>query len=271
MENNQELTPKKDTAKKVISIVLNVLFYIFIAFLLIFAIANLSGKDEKIPKLFGYSFMSVQSTSMEGTKDDSFNKGDLIIVKKASDKTIEKLEVGDIITFKDYNLDASTNQLNTHRIVYIGTNDDGQKYYVLQGDEVEVLYPNRVFTTMEAYNEDVNIRQVSQLIGDSQIIATYSGKITNGGKVLNFLTTQKGFGLCIVLPTGILLLLEAFFLVRNLLTLNRQKLEEEMTKKQETSQEEKEAERERMRQEILAEMAQKEKEQSEENNKETSD
>lgn len=254
MENNQEVVTKKDTVKKVLTIILNVLFYLFIAFLLIFAIANLSGKENKVPRLFGYSFMSVQTTSMEGNNKDSFNAGDLVIVKAVNDKTIENLKVGDVITFKDYNLDPKSNQLNTHRIVYIGTNDEGSKYYILQGDEVATKYPNRVFETKEQYDEDINVRMTCQLIGKDEIIAKYSSKITNGGKTLTYLQSKQGFGLCIVLPTGLLLLLEAYILVKNLLVLNRQKLEAEMAEKAEAEKEDLEAQKEKMRQEILAEM-----------------
>lgn len=255
---NQETNNK---VKKILTIVLNVLFYLFIAFLFIFAIANLNGKENNVPKIFGYSFMSVQSTSMEGTEENSFNKGDLIITKSVNEEMIAELKVGDVITFKDYNLDPKTNQLNTHRIVYIGTNAEGHKYYILQGDEVSVKSPNRVFTTKEAYDSDVNISMTCQLIGDEQIIAKYSSKIVKGGEKLNFLQSKTGFGLCIVLPTALLLLLEAFLLVKNLLDLNKQKLEAKMAEQNEANKEALEAEKEKMRQEILAELeAQKNKE-----------
>lgn len=263
MENNQEVISKKNTVKKVLTIILNVLFYLFIAFLLIFAIANLSGKENKVPKLFGYSFMAVQTESMVGDNKDSFNAGDLVIVKAINKKAIEELKVGDVITFKDTNLDPKTNQLNTHRIVYIGTNSEGGKYYILQGDYVKKNYPNRVFTTKEAYDGDVNIRMTCQLIGENDIVGTYSSKITNGGKTLAYLQSKQGFGLCIVLPTGLLLLLEAYILIKNLLILNRQKLEAEMAEKAEVHKEDLEAERERIRKEILAEMEASKKESNE--------
>lgn len=255
---NQETSNK---VKKILTIVLNVLFYLFIAFLFIFAIANLNGKENNVPNLFGYSFMSVQSTSMEGNEDDSFNKGDLVITKSINEDMIAELKVGDVITFKDYNLDPQTNQLNTHRIVYIGTNTEGHKYYILQGDEVKTKNPNRVFTTKEAYDSDINISMTCQLIGDEQIIAKYSSKIIKGGEKLDFLQSKTGFGLCVVLPAALLLLLEAFLLVKNLLELNKQKLEAQMAEQNEANKEALELEKEKMRQEILAELeAQKNKE-----------
>lgn len=102
-----------------------------------------------------------------------------------------------------------------------------------------------------------------QLIGENDIVGTYSSKITNGGKTLAYLQSKQGFGLCIVLPTGLLLLLEAYILIKNLLVLNRQKLEAEMAEKAEVHKEDLEAERERIRKEILAEMEASKKESNE--------
>ncbi|HBP25959.1 MAG TPA: hypothetical protein DD618_03305, partial [Acholeplasmatales bacterium] len=63
--------------KKIVKIVLNVLFYSFIAVLLLFSIANMRIKtNADIPNIFGRGFLAVISDSMEGDQDDSFNQGD---------------------------------------------------------------------------------------------------------------------------------------------------------------------------------------------------
>ena len=89
MENTEKIVKNEENKpiwKKVVFIVLNVLFYGFIIFLLAFAIANISAKKHNnIPSIFGYGFLTVASDSMDGNKDDSFKEGDMIIVKIVKD------------------------------------------------------------------------------------------------------------------------------------------------------------------------------------------
>ncbi len=259
-----EKSVKQSITKKVLTIVLNVLFYLFICFLIVFSIANLRGREESVPNLFGYNFLSVQSSSMDGNKEDSFKKGDLVIGKIANDDIIANLKVGDIITFKDTTISDKTNQYNTHRIVAISTFEDGSKSYICQGDKVGVtdstkdyVYDQNRFENLNGAEDEAWASEVSkhiQTVSKDQIISVYRGNWKNGGKTLDFLQSKKGFGLCIVLPTAILLLLEGFFLVRNILILNKQKMEESMAQKEEQQKAELEAEKARIREELLKEM-----------------
>ena len=94
MENTKQMNP---TVKKVLSIVFNVLFYAFLIVLFVFAISNIRSKKNNIPNIFGVGYLTAQSGSMTGT----FEAGDNIWVKIANEKRIEKIEVGDIVTFYD--------------------------------------------------------------------------------------------------------------------------------------------------------------------------
>ena len=77
MENEKKTTPRK-----VLTITLNSLFYVIIVVLLIFSLANIKVKKENdIANVFGVGFLSVQSNSMLGDQEDSFEKGDMIFVK----------------------------------------------------------------------------------------------------------------------------------------------------------------------------------------------
>lgn len=252
--NNEE---NKPVWKKVVYITLNVLFYIFIAFLLIFAIANIaSKKNNNIPTIFGYGFLNVASDSMDGNKEDSLKVGDLIIVKLANEKRISEIEVEkSIITYYDDEL----KMLVTHRVVDIKTNDQGNKVYYTQGDKVEVINPGG------DYKDDGNYYSVELHYADD-ILAIYSGKISGAGKVLAFLQTKAGFGLCIVLPTALLLIFEAYLLIKNLFAVNREKLAAEMEAKggnQNTF--DIEEEKRKIREELLAEMKKEEEAKTKEN------
>lgn len=267
MENTEKIVQNeevKPTWKKVVYIVLNVLFYAFIIFLLAFAIANISAKKHNnIPSIFGYGFMAVASDSMEGNKEDSFKVGDLIIVRMPNEKRIDNLVAEEsIVTYYD----DSKGVLVTHRLVDI-IGEGTTAIYVTQGDKVELDNPSANYAPGD---DDLYLCETHY---DNEILAIYSSKIKGVGKVLAFLQTKAGFGLCIVLPTALLLIFEAYLLIKNLFEINRQKLTQELEAKglNQNANFDPEEEKRRIREELLAEMrkeqemkAQEEKENKEE-------
>ena len=251
MENTKQMNPK---VKKVLSIVFNVLFYAFLIILFIFSISNIRSKKNNIPNVFGIGYLTAQSGSMTGT----FEAGDNIWVKIATEKKIENLKIGDIITFYDPSIaesitraggeDDGTN-LNTHRIVDIKTMEDGSLRYICQGDYVKKDFPSEVYDSSRATNK------FTQTVVKEDIKAIY---IKNMGKgmtsILKFAKSSLGFGLCIVLPTALLLVYEVVMLIRNIMKLNKEKLEAQMAETQAAQQEDLEAQKQRMREELLAEL-----------------
>ena len=277
-KNPQEEKPE-EIWKKVTRIVLNVLFYIFIIFLLVFSIGNLRSQDNNIPNMFGTGYMNVLTGSMttqEGVEpnEDSFEVGDMIFVKMPNEKRIDALEIGDIVTFvypvsqtNASNIYGNTANLDeigeiniTHRIVDITTNSNGDTVYIAQGD----YYKDQT----QEYSRDGDAAVYAdyiQTFDQSKIKGIYSGQWNNAGNTLKFLQSSLGFGLCIVLPTFLLLVFEAVLLVRNILKNNREKMAAQM----EENKIDLEAEREKMKQELLNEM--KAKKSSLEEKKETKD
>ena len=267
MENTEKIVKNEEVKpawKKVVYIALNVLFYSFIIFLLAFAIANISAKKHNnIPSIFGYGFLTVASDSMDMTneqgieaKKDSFKIGDLLIVKIANDKRIEKLTPEeDIITY----FDANKNIFITHRLVDI-VGEGNTAIYVTQGDKVEVTNPSANYAP-----GDEDMYMVEQHF-NSEILAIYSGKMGGVGKVLTYLQTKAGFGLCIVLPTALLLIFEAYLLIKNLFEINRQKLAEEFGNKGSSQNVnfDIEEEKRKIREQLLAEMKKEEEAKKEE-------
>lgn len=260
MEEKQikDFEEQKPTWKKVVGIVLNVLFYTFLAFLFLFAIANIAGKNKnKIANLFGYGFLNVVTDSMEGDKVDSLKVGDMIIVKLVKEgdtSALDKLEIEkSIITYYDYSL----KDLSTHRLVDI-IDDNGIKTYRTQGDRVEVDYP-----TFDYVQELKNTSIYTEDHYASDILAVYTGTRLKGfGKVLNFLQSSVGFITCLIVPCALLLGFEVFLLVRNIVRANNAKMQEEMANS--NSSFDAEAERERIRQELMKEMQQQNQQPTEE-------
>lgn len=221
------ITNHKETIIKVSKIVLNVLFYAFVLLILLFAIANTKVKTTAdFPNIFGTGFLSVQSNSMDGDEKDSFKQGDLIFVNVLNDKERDALKVGDIVTFYGMFYSESEGKqvraLNTHRIVEVG-----ESYFVTQGDWV-AKQPGRKYDP-NIINDENNY----EIINKKEALAVHKSTWRSAGKTLDYLQTSTGFGLFIVLPTVLILGVEGFFLVKNILKINQEKMEEKFKQKDE--------------------------------------
>lgn len=90
--------------------------------------------DRKDKSLFGYRIYTIETNSMKTDKSisdrfkgESFERGDLIVVKLNSP---ESIKVGDIITFVPTGVDDGTIYL-THRVVQ---KNDKTKQFITKGD-----------------------------------------------------------------------------------------------------------------------------------------
>lgn len=239
----QELKTPMTTKQKVwfgVKIALNVVFYILILLVLLFSISNIraKNKNDQIPNIFGKGYLNVLSDSMTGDNKDSFNTGDMIIVKIANKKNISKLEVGNIVTFYDYRLASNKgagSALDTHRIVYIDkTNNDSYVYYTV-GDKITKQL-NFDASKLNADNYLTILNSLGsnnyQAFGSTEIRGIYSGKWSGFGKTIQ--TINNHFIAIIIVPVAILLVFEIGVLVLNIMRAREEKLKLEM---KETSQE----------------------------------
>lgn len=230
MKNSEQSLPLK-----ISKIVLNVLFYTVIVLLLVFSIANMKVKrDDNIANIFGTGILSVQSNSMYGDLEDSFEKGDMLFVKMLDEDSREDLEIGDIVTYFDLSIYA----FNTHRIVEI---NESEGYLITQADYNYVAQNNNTEP-----DQPVNIEDV---------IAVYTEtKVSGFGNALDYLQTSAGFAIFIIVPVIILLIVEGVILTRTIMSANKEKLANQYAQEKEDAMKDLEAEKERMRKEILAEL-----------------
>ena len=239
----QELKTPMTTKQKVwfgVKIALNVVFYILILLVLLFSISNIraKNKNDQIPNIFGKGYLNVLSDSMTGDNKDSFNTGDMIIVKIANKKNISKLEVGNIVTFYDYRLASNKgagSALDTHRIVYTDkTNNDSYVYYTV-GDKIAKQL-NFDASKLNADNYLTILNSLGsnnyQAFGSTEIRGIYSGKWSGFGKTIQAINNH--FIAIIIVPVAILLVFEIGVLVLNIMRAREEKLKLEM---KETSQE----------------------------------
>ena len=199
----------KTEAKKIVSIVLNVLvwaFLVFAALTTILTFVSMNAKDG-VPSVFGKSIVSVQSDSMDGNKKGSFKQGDLLFVDKITADEAWDLQEGTIIVYRapiDINGDGETGDINTHRIVRKWTTEGGIVYFKTQGDK---------------YGEDTYDLRFTD------VVAVYNGhsRLRGMGAVADFLKSSIGFLLVVVLPMALFFLYELYNLLKIIMEQKMQK------------------------------------------------
>jgi signal peptidase len=189
--------------KKIGNFIIDTLVVVILVVSVLVTIASVSSRTSGVSNLFGYTLLSVQTDSMEPV----IRPGDLIIGRLNADG-VQEYEVGDIVTFQM--LVDRTLIYNTHRII-AKESVGSEIYYTTQGDN-----------TAEA-------DQNSIVSGD--IVSAYQNiRIPKLGTVMDYLQTQLGFFLCVLLPMILLFCIQLGGFVRNLVAYNREKAAEEAVK-----------------------------------------
>ena len=181
--------------KKILSIVLNVLVWAFVAVSLLITVMVFAAQNSEdgVPALFGVSFINIETGSMK----DTYFEGDLVFMTKLTREEKLNLQPGQIITFRtsvDINNDGKAGDINTHRIY---EKIDGTLSYVTKGDN-NLIPDNQGDKPYTVHVDDI--------IG----VCTEEGKLPGVGGVLKFLRSSLGFFLCIVLPLILFFLYELY-------------------------------------------------------------
>lgn len=185
--------------KKIINAIINILIVLLLAVSVLVAALALASKANGVPSVLGYVPLSVQSDSMI----PEFEEGDLIISKAVDDSTA--LEKGDVITFQTEIMGEDA--LNTHRIVDV-TRTEGMDFYTTKGDNNNI--------------ED------AEPVARVAVAAKWDGiKLEGWGEAYDFLTSQFGFFLVILLPLIIFFIYEIIRFIKNLIDYNKEKALEE--------------------------------------------
>lgn len=201
---------KMSKAKYALNIALVVIQVAIVVVAIAFSISILLSTGYDSATDFGDSairLMPVLTDSMNGDKDDSFAAGDLIIVKKADKDKIAALEEGDIITYLE-DIGTQDVQFVTHRIVSIEETASGEKIYYTMGDA-----------------ETSGITK-AVLAGDIQGI--YVAKLAGVGNAVFWLQDPTHFFLVIMLPLILLLLYNAYLVVRIIIESKLKKQREQL-------------------------------------------
>lgn len=230
MKENETNTQSRASSKgvKVLKTILNTVVNILIVVVLItsivIAVMAISSKADGISTIFGYTIQPIQSDSMKGGSPDGyggkdFEKGDLMIAKATGFDMNAEYNIGDIVTYRKADTDGST-MLIVHRIVDKVKDPTDQNCYQTWGD-------NRTLDT----NPDQTAIGDYLLAGDIGAVyysADYEGVIIKGlGSVLDYLKSQQGFFLVVLLPMILFFLYELIRVILNFSNYNKSKAEEE--------------------------------------------
>ncbi len=188
---------------KIFNVIIDVIVVLILIVSVLIVTLSLTSKSSGVSHIFGISPMAVQSDSME----DTINVGDLIFSEVTNDIGYE-YKVGDIVTFP-MEIDGKE-VFNTHRIVEV-IDDEQITYYRTQGD-----------------NKKTNPVPDEELQSSYTIVAKYTGnKIAGVGYIFNFIRTQLGFFLCVLLPMIIFFIYQGIRVIMNLMAYNKEKAIEE--------------------------------------------
>ena len=171
--------------KRIGAAVVDIVIVVLIILSIIISISSFTAKaNNGVPDLFGYTPFSVQTDSMQ----PEFSKGDYIFVEECDPNS---LQVGDIVTY--HTLIEGNRAINTHRIVEI-IDEDGMLQFRTQGDN--------------------NPEPDQLLLAPGDVVGKYNGtKIPVLGSVIDFLSTQLGFFLVILLPVLIFTIYQIYKLI----------------------------------------------------------
>lgn len=222
----------KKVYKRIGAAIVDILIVVLILFSVVISISSITAKaNNGVPDVFGYTPFSVQTNSMNPT----LVKGDYIFIEEC-DPT--NLQVGDIISY--FTIIDGTRVINTHRIVEVNAENDIIQYRT-QGD-----------------NKETNPEVDKLMVSPGDVIGKYNGtRIPKLGAVIDYLSTQMGFFLIILLPVLLFTIYQIYKLI-NVIMYN-QKVDVLNAAKDTTSDEVKEA--------IIAEyLAKQNKEEAEDKN-----
>ena len=211
-----------EKGKSILGVVSDVLLVILIIIAISITVMTFTSKSSEtgIGNILGYTPFSVQTDSMSPT----IKQGDLIISKEVK-KADGEVDVGDVITFYTLMTDEQGNNVrgfNTHRILEIERFEDGSVYYyVTKGDAVHSEDSQKV------YPDDIVAKQIGATV-DSEGNPVKGMTISGFGKALDFLQSQVGFMICIIIPLALFFIWQVYRLIGMFMTVKSQKLNEDV-------------------------------------------
>ena len=144
-------------------------------------IAVLVNQGNDVPSVFGYSFLSVSTPSME----PAYPVGSVVVTKRGNAETYKP---GDVISF--YSEDPAIRGLpNTHRIVSVHRDKENNLYFITRGDNNPIPDRYEVF--------------------EDKVIGKVRGSVGSLGNILETIKSRYVIFFLLILPLSVLMFFEA--------------------------------------------------------------
>lgn len=210
--------------KGIFNVIINVLIVVVLITSLLIAVMSLTSRANGISTIFGYTIQPIQSDSMKGGSPDGyeggdFGQGDLMIAKATNSDPDAEYDLGDIVTYTTEDI-YGNEILMAHRIVDAVKNSNGEYVYQTWGD-------NRQMSMVPDQNS------VEEYLHSSEIVSLYyssdyQGTIIKGlGAPLDYIRTQQGFFMVVLLPMIIFFMYALVRVVLGAVNYKKSKAEEE--------------------------------------------
>lgn len=182
--------------KKVLNTIVNILIVLVLVVSILVAVLALTSDSSGVPNIFGYTVQNIQTDSMEGGSKEfeggDLSPGDVIFGKVTDPEVVETYKVGDIVTYEGIlkYAEEPVEGLICHRIIDV-QEVDGELVYQTCGDK---------------YPDDPDQKDVADYLYETEIVAVYYTDDYQGfsipvvGSVIDYISTQEGFLICILIP-----------------------------------------------------------------------
>ncbi len=224
---------QQQKGKSILGVISDVLLIILIIVAIVITVMTFTSKSSGtgVGNILGYTPFSVKTSSMEPT----IGEGDLIISKEVTQEEAldgKTLKKGDVITFSTVMSDNQGNTIrgfNTHRIVDIVFNDDGTVFsYATKGDAISTE-DNTPVTPYEIVAKQIG---AGAEIKDGQPVNIKKGITIMGlGKALDFLQTQLGFMICVIIPLALFFIWQVYKLIAMFMSAKSENISDEVKRK----------------------------------------
>lgn len=229
MESEQK--DKKVTVKKIINIILDVLFVVFVGFAVVAVVMRINVQKNGALTMGGNEYRIVLTDSMSENNhipEDQYQSYKIKTIKKDAMVTIKKkaskdtkfyddLAVGDVLTFYYYftSGEFAGKQINvTHRLIDKTPDSKGGYVLTLMGDKEKI---GGMTQTIRTSQEETS---------PNYVVGKVTGVNYGAGATMKFLTSSAGIIVFVIVPCSALFIYEVVKIILIAKKLKQEKDEE---------------------------------------------
>jgi signal peptidase len=180
-------------SKKVLILSANILSGLLVIFIIMFSVMAIGYRTNGYNNIFGFSWFSAPNNNMAGDSDSNFNQGDRVVFKILSPNQKGTAQAGEVILYFN-----SAGELTTGRVT-------------------------SVFPASASYNVRSDSSPATHTINFGRVVGVHHSTTSGGGGAVNFMLSNSGYVVFIIVPSVLVLGYLATMFVLNFKALQKQK------------------------------------------------